>query len=81
MYQLYQNVKSCVEMNGNKCDYFCCNIGVRQGDGLYQLLFVIFVNDLESYLLQLTVFRWGCKTGKYVKALDINVCGRYSDIG
>ena len=46
-YQLYQNVKSCVELNGKKSDYFCCNIGVRQGDSLS-----IFVNDLESYLLQ-----------------------------
>ena len=51
-YQLYQNVKSCVELNGKKSDYFCCNIGVRQGDSLSQLLFAIFVNDLESYLLQ-----------------------------
>ena len=51
-YQLYQNVKSCVELNGNKFDYFCCNIGVCQGDSLSPLLFAIFVNDLESYLLQ-----------------------------
>ena len=48
----YQNVKSCVELNGKKSDYFCCNIGVRQGDSLSPLLFAIFVNDLESYLLQ-----------------------------
>ena len=51
-YQLYQNVKSCVELNGKKSDYFCCNIGVHQGDSLSPLLFAIFVNDLESYLLQ-----------------------------
>ena len=51
-FQLYQNVKSCVELNGKKSDYFCCNIGVRQGDSLSPLLFAVFVNDLESYLLQ-----------------------------
>ena len=39
-------------MNGKKSDFFCCNIGVRQGDNLSPLLFAIFVNDLESYLLQ-----------------------------
>ena len=51
-YQLYQNVKSCVELNGKKSDYFCCNIGVCQGNSLSPLLSAIFVNDFESYLLQ-----------------------------
>ena len=26
---LYQNVKSCVSKNGQKSDYFTCNVGVR----------------------------------------------------
>ena len=51
-YQLYQNVKSCVELSGKKSDYFCCNIGVRQGDSLSPLLLATFVNDLESYFSQ-----------------------------
>ena len=51
-YELYHNVKSCVELNGKKSDYFSCNIGVRQGDSLCPLLFAIFGNDPESYFLQ-----------------------------
>ena len=52
-YQLYQNVKSCVELNGKKSDYFCCNRGVRQGDSFSPHFFAIFVNDLESHFMQL----------------------------
>lgn len=47
---LYQNVKSCVSLNGVHSDFFACNIGVRQGENLSPFLFSLFINDIEQYL-------------------------------
>ena len=54
VYELCQNEKSCVELNGKNViiDVVIMYICVHQGDSLYPLLFAIFVDDLESYLLQ-----------------------------
>ena len=41
---MYNNIKSCIFMNGNK-SYF-----VRQGEQVSPLLFSLFVNDLEMFL-------------------------------
>ena len=49
---MYRNVKSCVSVNGERSDFFSCNIGVRQGENLSPLLFSIFLNDLEEFLCQ-----------------------------
>jgi exonuclease III len=48
---MYTNIKSCVFVNGVKSDSFCSMIGVRQGENLSPLLFSLFVNDIEDYLL------------------------------
>ena len=48
---MYKNVKSCVFSRGIKSNYFASNAGVRQGENLSPLLFALFINDLESYLL------------------------------
>ena len=41
---LYQKTKACVRVNGEISDIFDSNIGVRQGDNLSPLLFIIFLN-------------------------------------
>ena len=48
---MYKSVKSCVFSRGMKSNYFASNAGVRQGENLSPLLFALFINDLESYLL------------------------------
>ncbi len=48
---LYQNVKSCITLNGTNSEYFESFIGVRQGENLSPLLFALFIEDMESYLL------------------------------
>lgn len=52
---MYQNIKSCVFVNGKKSDFFESGIGLRQGENLSPVLFSLYVNDLESYLMQQNV--------------------------
>ena len=48
---IYANVKSCVFVNGEKSPEFECLKGVRQGENLSPILFSLYVNDLEKFLL------------------------------
>ncbi|XP_053379986.1 uncharacterized protein LOC128548636 [Mercenaria mercenaria] len=48
---IYNQAKSCVMKNGQKSDYFNCNIGVRQGENLSPLLFSMYLNDLHEYFV------------------------------
>ena len=50
IYNLYQNIKSCITLNGSNSSFFDSFIGLRQGGNLSPVLFSIFLNDLESYL-------------------------------
>ena len=47
----YENIKSCVFSGHMKSKYFASNTGVRQGENLSPLLFALYINDLETYLL------------------------------
>ena len=47
---LYQKTKARVRVNGELTDVFDCNIGVRQGDNLSPLLFIIFLNDFNNLI-------------------------------
>ena len=49
---MYRNVKPCVSVKGKSSNFPPCNIGVRQGENLSPLLFLIFLNDLEDFLCQ-----------------------------
>ena len=51
IYNLYQNIKSCIQVNGETSAFFDCNLGVRQGDNLSPFLFSLYLNDLEHFLL------------------------------
>ncbi|KAL4233948.1 hypothetical protein ACF0H5_005603 [Mactra antiquata] len=48
---LYENVKSCLLINNTKSDFFQCSRGVRQGENLSPILFSLYLNDLEHYML------------------------------
>ena len=47
---MYAEIKSCIMLNGNKSEFFNCEIGVRQGENLSPLLFSLYLNDLEDFL-------------------------------
>ena len=53
IFNMYQDIKSCVKYNGCQSDFFPCVTGVRQGENLSPFLFVIFLNDLEAYFRNL----------------------------
>ena len=46
---LYNNIKSCLIVNGEQTDFFSCNVGLRQGKNLSPFLFSVYLNDLESF--------------------------------
>ena len=50
IFNMYQEIKSCVLVNGKRSPFFECSIGVRQGENLSPFLFAIYLNDLESFL-------------------------------
>ena len=50
VYNMYDNIKSCVKFNGEQTSFFKCNNGVRQGENLSPLLFAIDLNDLEYFI-------------------------------
>ena len=50
IYNLYQNIKSCIKYSGKQSAFFLSHRGVRQGKKLSPVLFCLFLNDLEDYL-------------------------------
>jgi len=53
---MYNDIKSCIAVNGEFSDFFQSCRGVRQGENLSPILFSIFLNDLEHYLLTIIMF-------------------------
>ena len=51
IFSMYQNIKSSLSYNGQTCEPFACEIGVRQGENLSPFLFSLYLNDLEDYLI------------------------------
>ena len=48
---MYESIKSCVKINGETSTFFASECGVRQGENLSPVLFALYLNDLESFLL------------------------------
>lgn len=51
VYNMYQGIKSCISFNSNQSDFFQSFRGVRQGENLSPVLFALFLNDLECFLV------------------------------
>jgi len=74
---MYKSIKSCVMNNGVQSEYFGSHVGLRQGENLSPLLFVLFLNDMETLFPSQT---WN--TLKFIEKLynDINVKSVYSPV-
>ena len=51
IYNMYDDIKSCVSFNGDQSAFFQSYNGVRQGENLSPVLFAIFLNDLDFFLI------------------------------
>ena len=49
---MYANIKSRVSNDGMMSDFFPSEVGVRQGENLSPILFALFVNDLQNFLIK-----------------------------
>ena len=47
---MYNEIKSCVTVNGCSSGFFKCQQGVRQGENLSPLLFSVYLNDLDYFM-------------------------------
>jgi hypothetical protein len=50
IYNMYQNIKSCIKHNSQISNFFHSEAGVRQGENLSPVLLSIFLNDLQQHL-------------------------------
>ena len=48
---MYQKTKLCVSLNEEQSLLFTSDMGLRQGETLSPVLFSLYLNDLESYIL------------------------------
>ena len=48
--EIYRNVESCVKNSNMHSDWFKCIYGLRQGDGLFPILFAMSINDISKKL-------------------------------
>ena len=51
VHKMYAGIKSSVSVQGEDSPFFACDCGVRRGENVSPVLFSIYLNDLESYLL------------------------------
>jgi hypothetical protein len=48
---MYNSAKLCVRASGSLTDYFDSYTGVKQGETISPLLFILFVNDLNDFMV------------------------------
>ena len=52
IFNMYDNIKSCVKKGNDISGFFSSDLGVRQGENVSPFLFSIFLSDLEEFLCE-----------------------------
>ena len=52
IFNMYQNIKTCIKRGNEFSDFFISKTGVKQGENLSPFLFSLFLNDLESFFVE-----------------------------
>ena len=52
IFNMYHGIKSCVSLMGECSPFFSSSAGIRQGENLSPILFTMYLDDLENFLLQ-----------------------------
>ena len=71
IFNMYSGIKSRICYNGEKTNYFDCNVGVRQGENLSPFLFALFLNDLEQFLIDKNVQGLNCISEEIEENLEL----------
>lgn len=58
---MYENITSKVATNNESSAFFPCLTGVRQGENLSPILFSLYLNDLNHYLMSHNVTGINCE--------------------
>ena len=67
MWRMLQNisreVKSCVDVSGERSEWVASQVGVRQGCVISPTLFSVFINAMAMEIREMTAgIKWGAKT-------------------
>lgn len=52
IYNMYQNIKTCIKKGNDFSGFFNCDVGVKQGENLSPFLFSLYLNDLEDFFIE-----------------------------
>jgi hypothetical protein len=57
---MYNTIKSRIQIGDHVSDCFMCNVGLRQGENLSPFLFSLYINDLEEFLTRNQIHGFTC---------------------
>ena len=60
---IYREVRSCVDVSGERTEWVASQVGVRQGCVISPTLFSVFINAMAMEIREMTEgIKWGAKT-------------------
>src|SRR5689334_15903542 len=70
---LYESVESCVQLGSSLTEFFNIEVGLRQGDTLSPILYIIFIDGLINAVRAIPI-------GVRVGSIKVNILGFADDL-